>query len=548
MKSRTPLMLLLLAALLVLGALVVVGCGGSSETTATTAPGATTGTTGAAASGEIVIALKGEPDTLDPHATGSRTSYGICRNIYDTLVYRDETTKEFQPGLAESWERSDDGTVYTFKLKSGVKFHDGTPFNAEAVVFNLDRVVNPETQSKTSAELIGPYKSSRAVDETTVEITFSAPISPTALLDALSQAFLGIVSPTAAKAAGADFGRQPVGTGQYKFASWTPQTELILERNPDYNWSSPVYKNQGPAKLEKVIYRFMPESATRQAALENGEVNLVLEVPVESVEKLKADANVELHSAVAPGFPVVFWLNVESPILSDLKVRQAILHGFNRAQLLDGVFRGQYESAEGPLSPATWAYEKAVEGMYPFDVDKAKSLLDEAGWKVGADGIREKDGQKLVLRSFDLFEPRRGEVFQANMKDIGIDVQQRVVTSDELWGVTREAGTYEVASTWYASSDPSILNVLFYSENVGTGFAISRMKSPELDALLDKGMSTLEDEPRAKVYSDIQKFVMDNALLVPFYSETEIDAISAKYADYSLERGQYPALHDVYLK
>ena len=133
------------------------------------------------------------------------------------------------------------------------------------------------------------------------------------------------------------------------------------------------------------------------------------------------------------------------------------------------------------------------------------------------------------------------------MKEIGIDVVARLVTSDELWGVTREANTYEVASTWYASSDPSILNLLFDSKNVGTGFAISRMKSPELDEMLAKGMSTLEDDARAKVYEEIQTYVMENALLVPLYSETEIDAIASKFQDYALERGQYPAIHDLYI-
>lgn len=552
MRTRSrplfPITLLLLLGMLVV---FVTACGGSATTTAapgTTAGGSTDTTAGPpAASGELRIALKGEPDTLDPHATGSRTSYGICRNIFDTLVYRDEVDKSFKPGLAESWTGSPDGMTYTFKLRQDVVFHDGTPFNAEAVVYNMDRIINPETQSKTSAELIGPYESSKAVDEYTVEIKFGSPMSPTSLLDALSQAFLGIVSPTAAEALGPDFGRQPVGTGQYKFKEWRPQTELVLERNADHVWTSPVYKNQGPAKLERVVYKFMPEAATRVAALEGNEIDLVLEVPVESVERLQGNDKFTLVDAVAPGFPVVFWLNVESGPLSDLKVRQAILYNFNRDGLVNGVFRGLYAPAFGPLSPATWSYNSAIESMYPYDKAKAEALLDEAGWTVGPDGIRAKDGQKLTLRCFDMAEPRRGEFFQANMKEIGIDVVARLVTSDELWGVTREANTYEVASTWYASSDPSILNLLFDSKNVGTGFAISRMKSPELDEMLAKGMSTLEDDARAKVYEEIQTYVMENALLVPLYSETEIDAIASKFQDYALERGQYPAIHDLYI-
>lgn len=495
-------------------------------------------------SGSLIVAIRAEPDTLDPHATGSRRAYAVMKNIFDTLVYRGSDNK-FHPWLAESWENSADGKTYRFKLRRGIRFHDGTPFNAEAVVFNLNRVVDPATKSRTAIQLIGSYERSRAVDPLTVEITFKSTVSPSGLLDGLSQAWLGMVSPAAVAASGADFGRRPVGTGPFRFKEWRPQNQIVLERNASYNWSSPGFQRKGPAALNELTFRFIPEDATRVAALERGEVDLIQEVAIDAVEKFRGNPGYHVVTGVAPGGPVIFWLNTEVEPLSDIRVRKAILHGFNRAGLVKGVYRGYLVPAEGPLSPSTWAYTRKVEGMYRYDPSKAKRMLDEAGWTPGPDGARMKGGKALVVRLGDLFDRRRGEYFQANMRQIGVQVEFRLVSSAELFGMTRKAGDYEMASTWYASSDPHILNLLFNSANVGTGFAISRWKDAGLDAKLAEAFATIDDARRAKLYEEIQIYIMDKALLVPLYAETEIDAIKAKFKGYKLDRGQYPELFEV---
>jgi peptide/nickel transport system substrate-binding protein len=494
--------------------------------------------------GSLIVAIRAEPDTLDPHATGSRRAYAVMKNIFDTLVYRGPDNK-FHPALAESWENSADGRTYTFKLRRGVRFHDGTAFNANAVVFNFDRIVNPATRSRTAVQLLGPYERSRAVNPTTVEVTFKSAVSPSGILDGLSQAWMGMVSPAAVAASGADFGRRPVGTGPFRFREWRAQNQIVLERNPAYSWASPAFTRKGPAALSDVTFRFIPEDATRAAALERGEVDLIQEVAVDAVERFRGNTSYSVISGVAPGGPVIFWLNTEVEPLNDVRVRKAILHGFNRAGLVKGVYRSYLVPAEGPLSPSTWAYTKKVEGLYRYDPSKAKRMLDEAGWAPGPDGTRMKAGKALTVRLGDLFDRRRGEYFQANMRQIGVNVDFRLVSSAELFGMTRRAGDYEMASTWYASSDPHILNLLFNSANVGTGFAISRWRDPTLDAKMAEAFATVDDAKRAALYEEIQLYIMDKALLVPLYAETEIDAIKVKFKGYRLDRGQYPELFEI---
>jgi peptide/nickel transport system substrate-binding protein len=263
---------------------------------------------------------------------------------------------------------------------------------------------------------------------------------------------------------------------------------------------------------------------------------------VANVSKTKG---ITITRGVAPGFPVVIWMNTEAGPFADVRVRQAALYGYDRQTHLKSVYAGQYLPAYGPLSPVTWAYGKFVEKMYPYSPARAGALLDAAGWRMGSGGIREKNGQKLQVRFFDAADSRRGEYLQANLKKIGIDVVVRMVSFPDLFAVTRKASDYDMASTWFASSDPSILNVLFLSTNVEEGFAISRWKNKELDNMLMKGVSTVNNSKRAAIYAQIQRHVMKNALHIPMYSETEIDGLRAPFTGYKLERGQYPLLYGV---
>jgi peptide/nickel transport system substrate-binding protein len=515
-------------------AFVVSACGGDDEPATVT--------------GEAVLnfAMPGEPDTLDPHVHGSRGAYSIDRQIFDTLIVRDDESQEFVPALATEWEVSEDARQYVFTLREDVTFHDGTPFNAEAVVFNLDRVVDPATRSATAKDILGPYESSRAVDEYTVEVNFASTTSPVSVLDALSQAYLGIVSPAAVEQHGDQFGRNPVGTGPFVFREWVPNSHVTLDRNDDYEWAPANEERSGPPNLAGLVLRFMDDSATRVAALQRGDVGINQEVEPTAVERLREGGGIEIVDGVAPGFPVVTWMNVEEGPLTDINVRRAILYAFDRDTMIESVWQGQYEPAYGPLSPTSWAYDPEVEDMYPHDPDRAAEILDEAGWQLGADGIREKDGQKLRIRFFDGGEHRRGEYLQENLRRVGIDVVARVVSFPELFALTRHADGYEMCTTWFASSDPSILNVVLHSSNVEEGFAISRFRDEQLDSMLERGLTIVDEDERADLYRELQRYVMEQAILIPMYSETALGGVRSEFQGYRLERGQYPLLYGVY--
>ena len=495
--------------------------------------------------GTLIIAMAGDADTLDPHVTGARRAYTIMMNIFDTLVYR-TADGEYVPGLATEWTYNENGTVYTFTLRQGVTFHDGTAFNAETVVFNLDRIVDPAIQSKFASDAIGPYESSSALDEYTVQIVYTSPISPSVLLDSLSQAYLSMVSPAAVAEWGEDFGRHPVGTGPFVFEEWTAQNHVQLSRNDAYNWASPVFEHQGPAYLDGIEFVTILEDTTRAATLETGESDVVLELGEEAVSLLSDDPSYQLVKSTVPGCPIIFWMNVEHPILSDINVRKAILYGFSSDLLCNTVYRGLATPCYGPLAPSTWTYNTVVDSMYPYDPGMAKSLLDEAGWVVNpATGIREKDGVVLAFDVNDITEKRRIEFFQAMMQEIGIDVDARAVTSDILYQVTREADTYAMASTWWAYSDPDVLRILYHSTNIGTGFAISRYRSDTLDGMLEAALAEMDSSTRAEKYEELQVLIMEKALLVPIYARLIHDGLQSNVQGYRTDRGQYPVLYDV---
>ncbi len=540
---RTRLLAVAVAAALLLAALVA-GCAPEEEEV--DEPVVDEEPSGPQQGGELVVGLASTGDVLDPHVSGARRSHSITRHIFDPLVARDFEDQSFQAGLATSWEWNDDHTSLTMQLREGVEFHDGTPFNAEAVKYSLDRIVDPETMSKAAVDYIGPYESTEVLDEYEVRVNYERTVSSRAILNAMSQVHLAPVSPTAAEEMGVDdFGRNPVGTGPFKFVEWTAADTVILERNPDYEWAPDIYDLDGPAYLDELVFEEIPEGSTRVAALEGGEVHVILEAAEESVPALQEDPNFGTESAENPGGPAIMWMNTEDEIFEDIRVRQAFNYGFDQQEMVDTVFDGLMPPAYGPLAEATWGYCPEVEDKYQYDPDRAEELLDEAGWERTDGGVREKDGEPLEVDILDLQDARRMEFFQARMSDIGVQINPRVVTSDYLWEVTRDADDYQMGSTWFGYTDPHVLNQLYHSSNVGTGFAISRYKCSELDEMLEQAVSIPDEDERYEMYCDIQLRIMDLALMVPFHGRKEHSAFQDNVQGYRLEF-EHPILHEVY--
>ena len=492
--------------------------------------------------GEIIVGLNWEPDNLDPAKTPYAVSHWVMMNIFDTLVWRG-TDGTFYPGLAESWEINEDGTVYTFKLKTGVTFHDGTPFNAEAVKFAFDHIVDPETASGFASSLLGPYDSTEVIDEYTAAVKFTAPYAP--FLDSASQAFLAIPSPTAVQADREAFLRNPVGTGFMKFVEWVQNDHISLERNDDYNWASPVFAHTGPAYLDKVTFRFYLDNPTRLAALEAGDASLIQTPLLNEIPRLSEDSNYGTAVPANPGLPETAFIDTTKAPTDDVVVRQALNIALDRELICQIGMFGQVQPAYGPLWESTPYYSAAVEELYPYDVERAKTLLEENGWVDSGDGIREKDGQRLTvsLPATDFNNPY-AELIQGIWKEAGIELDLIPMDGAAADDAINASEVNLYTNSW-VSSDPVVLNNLFLSKNIDGGYAWSKWPSPELDELLVQGEATVDDAKRTEIYAQVQQIIMENALILPLYGNPGASiAYQSKFQDVKQDFRNYLWLYD----
>ena len=504
--------------------------------------------------GTLTIGEYWEADTLDPHISYSRHGWLLFYQLYDTLLVAD-TDMNFHPGLAESWEVSDDGKTFTFHLRKGVKFHDGTPFNAEAVKYNFERIVNPDTGSLMLADMIGPYESSEVVDDYTVKINFSKP-SGIFLIFAATKSWM--VSPTAAEKLGVEeFGLHPVGTGPFRFVEWVPQSHITLERNPDYNWApQDIYDYQGPAYLDQVIFRYLIEAGTRMAALETGEVDIAIRIPEHDVQRIREDEQFEVIKEMIPGLPTTFILNTNKPPLDDVRVRRALNLWLDRELVNDTVYAGENAPSQGPLAPNTFAYWPGVEEVNAFDRERAKRLLAEAGWEDhDGDGLLDKDGETLKLFIYacgDYTDPP--EAIGAQFQEMGADTEIKMIPWEEQKRACFEGDPHMMVAT-FNNPDARVLRLLFHTENVGeTGWMWTHLYEAapdlqaELDALLDEGDVTTDIEARKLAYVKAQKLIVDNALCLPLKLDFYIYGVTKKLHGWKITCTGWPLTYNMWLE
>jgi peptide/nickel transport system substrate-binding protein len=501
--------------------------------------------------GDLVYGYHDCGDSFDPAATFSSWVELTLSAVYDTLVYYGPDL-EYYPGLAESWEVSDDGKDYTFHLRQDVTFHDGTPFTADAVKYTFDRIgVASTTVGKGAAGLMGEYDSTEIVDDYTVIIHFAEPFA--AFLSSASHPFLSIVSPAAVQELGdEEFGRQPVGTGPFVFMEWVTGEHWTLEKNTDYNWAPAFFKHQGPPYLDSITFRCIEEAATRLVSLEKGEIDVMDRVPELEVERIRSTPGFQVISAETPMMPESILINVGKFPTDDLKVRQAMLHAVDKETMVNVLFQGLYPAAFGPLSPANPGYWGGVEGMYSYDLAKAQELLTAAGWEPGADGIRvDKDGNRLAM---DLLYPggefrlRSYEFIQAQLREVGIDMEIQMLDSGAMFEKA-VAGENNLSQLQWGFLDPAAMRNFWHSDNEGTGFNWSHVRSEEIDELLAQGESTPDWTERAAVYKTLQEKIMAEAYILPLYVITAFHGASDKVQDITVRpTARHVWLYDTYLE
>lgn len=470
---------------------------------------------------ELIYGMAGTFDKLDPNATTFSRVGRIALHLVDPLVWQ-PTIGTFEPGLATEWSINDDATEYTFKLRNDVTFHDGTPFNAQAVKFTFDRIVDPATKAQTAFSLLGPYAETEIVNDYEVKVKFKSSFAP--FLDSLSGSYLAPVSPTAYERVGAeDWGiTEMVGTGPYKLESYVPDSEVRLVRNPDYNWAPAFAGVTGPARIERLTYKIITEPATRIASLETGETNFVEEVPEIDFARIAETPDFTTVDVPQPGSGHSLMMNVEKAPMDDLAVRRAIQLASNKEGMIQTIWNGIGQAGCGPITRATFAFDEATCSTYTYDPEAAQQALEDAGWvDTDGDGIREKDGQKLSIghyyRAEAVLSQQMADYMKADLLKVGIDVQLNGLSSSGYFDAVR-AGEHHTQNWWDTGTDPNVVRVLFYGANAGGGTNRNNYRNAEMDQLIDAAAGEADQQQRIELYSQLQKKVMDEAIMV-FYND-----------------------------
>ncbi len=513
----------------------VVATPAPEATTAPVEPGAT-----------LRIGIGAEPETLDPGDAVMVQEQFVLINLFDSLLAM-APDASLHPALAVSWEPNADYSEFTFNLRTDVTFHDGTPFNAAAVKASFDHIMSDTVLESGGKTLLQDhsYVETIVVDDETVTVKFGASY-PTFLRDAARQ-WLSISSPAALEKYGADYGRNPVGTGPFKFVRWESQTEIVVEANPDYAWAPEFAAHQGAAHLGQIVFRILPDAATRLTAIETGEVDVVADPPSLDALTLAESGKVEIKTFAQPGIPAIMMINTEKAPTNDLNVRKAMILALNQDELVATAFQSLGQPTYGVLSPTTWSYDAASASTYRYNLDEAKRLLEEAGWvDSNGDGIREKDGVNLTIDypTSPVWEEAFNELLAGYLQLAGFEVTLRPM--DDA-GIVNElgAGNYSLMYIYWVRADPSPLRVLFHSENINGGAAYARFSNAELDAALADGDVQTDEAKRLQDYATAQKIIMDNALVLPMFTVNSVYLIAPNVKDFTFDLEGYPWLYDV---
>lgn len=491
--------------------------------------------------GTLVFAQAQDAVTLDPHDATDGFSVNNTSNAYDTLVRFKPDSTQVEPSLAESWTVSPDGLVWTLKLRRGVKFHDGTPFNAEAVVFNYERQTDAKHPYHHGAFEYAEFtfqnvKSVSAVDAQTVRFTLSAPFAP--FITNMAMFSTGIASPTAIKKFGKDFFKNPVGTGPFKFVEWVQKDHVTWEANRDY-WA-------GRPCVDRLIVRGIPDNTVRLLEMEKGTVHMMDQVNPPDYSRIRG--NKELVLFTGPGLNVGYVaMNVEKEPFTDVRVRRAVNHAINKAALVRAFYGGIGQPAKNPMPPTIWGYNDAVK-PYEYSVAKAKQLLAEAGYP---NGFSTELWWPNRARPYLTQPPKIAEALQQQLAQAGI--RAKLVTFE--WGTylkkTSSAEHPMAILGWIGDNgDPdNFLYVLLDKDNAKKGNAsnIAFYGNSAVHDLLIKAQQVSDQNRRAAFYRQAQELIARDAPWAPLVHAARVGAHRRQVQNFFLHPLQIWWLHRVWV-
>lgn len=456
--------------------------------------------------GEAVFAYETDVTNLDPIQGSHGNDHAFLWPIFDTLI-KFSPELEPEPGLAESWEFPDDKTI-VLTLREGVTFHDGTPLDAEAVKFNIDRV-NSEESKVVDFENI---ESVVVVDEKTVELNLSEPDS--SILLSLSDRGGMMVSPTAVKESGDGFSQSPVGAGPYKMVKRVPNGEVVYEAYEDY-W------DEGKPYLDKITIKVMANENTRINALKSGEVDLADNISPENITSLENDSNIVLKEIMAVPFRLLY-LNASKEPLNNKAVRQALLYGLNRDALISGITFDKGEPAYQPFPESYWAADKDMK--FEYDPEKAKELLKDSGL----------ENVTFKMNHYSTpYEQRLAETIKGQLSEIGIQVDLQPMDAAAAGAnYFAEQDAEVLLGRWTGRPDPLVtIKYLFGSDSY---YNAGSHSTEEIEKLIAEAAATNNQDERADLYREISnKGVLEEAIMIPMFFTPRVSAMDESLKGYT---------------
>ena len=483
--------------------------------------------------GTFTIAIASDPDTLDPHLTAMAVSDLVMGFIGASLVWM-SPDMTYEPYLAESWETSEDGLVWTFNLRHDVTFQNGEPLTANDYAFTFNRAIDPEVASPGAGAMLGNVVSIEAVDDYTLEITLPQANAPI-LYSLAGPGYMQPINQKTFEEIGAEeYGRQPVGVGPFMIKEWTTGEKIVLERNPNYNWGPASSQSQGAYNIETIEFVVIPEYATILAGLEAGEIDAYFGIQSQDVDRLEETGMFNIFTGLQQGISPYLSFNVSQPPFDDVLIRQAFNYAIDKNALIQVVLQGKGVVQHGYLSPSVMGYWPDVEeAAYDFDLEKARSLMEEAGYSLNDNGIFEKDGQPLSMVLYTLptdVVVKTAQVLAEQFTTLGVEIEIQQMESGILYPQHFMTGDYQLGVAGLGYGEADLMYLAFHSSMVG-GLNLSQLNDPEMDALLEQSRAESDTTARQEILNQLQAKIADEALVAPLFAPQLFFAVNNRWQD-----------------
>lgn len=478
----------------------------------------------------------------------------IARNFADSLTDQDPETGKIVPWLAEKWEVSADGLAYTFHLKDGVTFSNGKPVDAQAVADDVAgwiATVKATNGAAYGASYIQGLSGAKVVDPKTVVLQLTKPNS--SFLQATSTTNLAITDPAEFQLTPAQrcLGKGVIGSGLFVLDHYTPKVETVLTKRAGYNWGSELSTNRAEARLDKVIFNYVAEDSVRTGNLVSGAIDIAWPrnpfTPQD--QKLIEKSGDTIEKRALPGVAYTLFANTTTGHpLSDPQVRKAFYKAIDVKTYSSTIFGADYPVVQSVFNSTT-PYFKSESAKISFDPAAAKQILDAAGWTVGADGYRAKDGKVLSIDYPSALPIPGGELLQSQAKDVGIKLDLRPLTTAQSATYLTE-GSYDLTSTYFTRADPGALQFIINPDVANSKALAQRVASPaettQIQALFAKAIQTTDEKQSAQAYADLQDYLIDNAITFPLFERLQNAGISDKVHGFAFTSESFLKLNDVW--